>query len=140
MTVFISRALADEIVSAAAASPGSEVCGLLLGDSDRVEAILPARNVATEPTRHFEVDPAVQFAAIRAARAGSPAVIGHYHSHPSGLVEPSSTDAAMIGREGELWLIVAGNELAAWRAHSGGFVRVTLVHERNVGQSDSNTP
>lgn len=119
MTVQISRALIEALLAEAAASPTLEICGLLLGQRDRIEAILPAANVATDPARRFEIDPRVLFAANRAARAGGPEVVGHYHSHPNGRAEPSPCDAAAAVAS-ELWLILSGGEARLFRAVPAG--------------------
>ena len=112
----------------AAAEPVREVCGLLLGDRTSIADIAVAANVAADPARTFEVDPAVQFAAIRAARAGGAAVLGCYHSHPLGSTVPSDCDRAMIGRIGELWLITDGVSVRVWRANTlTSFAEVELV-------------
>ncbi len=116
MQVAISSRLVEQIVALAAAEPRREICGLLLGTDDWIEEIVPAANVAADPTCRFEVDPAVQFEAIRTARARGRAVIGCYHSHPSGKATPSRIDAGTIGRIGECWLICDGQKVRAWRA------------------------
>lgn len=136
MTVTISTSDAGRIAALAAAEPGHEVCGLLLGEALRIDAIVECANVATDRARRFEVDPAMLVAAHRAARGGVPGVIGSYHSHPSGIAEPSATDAAMIGRTGEIWLIVANGVLRAWIASdAGSFQPVALAAVERVGQS-----
>ena len=126
MSVTISSLLRDRIVALAAADDG-EICGLLLGQAGRIEAIAPAANVAADPARHFELDPAVLIAAHRAARSGGPRVIGHYHSHPSGVAIPSATDAACAMPDGTLWLIVAGEAVRLWRAQPGRGGAVAFV-------------
>lgn len=118
MSVTISSAHAAQIVADANANPETEICGLLIGGADRIDAILPAANVAVRPDRTFEVDPAILFAALRRERDGKGAVVGHYHSHPTGNGAPSDTDIAMIRHPGELWLIAANGELFAWRANA----------------------
>ena len=123
MSVRISRALLQRILAHAAEAPEQEVCGLLFGDRQAVAAIEPTANVAPDPSRHFEVDPARLFAAIRAERAGGARLVGHYHSHPSGVSTPSATDATAAVQPGRLWLIVAGEEAAAWRERPGGPVQ-----------------
>jgi len=120
MTVRISRALLDRILAQAAADPDREVCGLLLGEPERVEDIIPTRNVAPDPARAFEIDPAALFAAIRAERDGGARLIGHYHSHPNGSPVPSPRDAEAAREQGRLWLIAAAGEARAWRAATGG--------------------
>ena len=119
MEVTISSLLIDELLKAAAASPETEVCGLLLGRGASVEAVRPCGNVAADPRDSFEIDPVVLIAAHRAARAGGPAPIGHYHSHPGGVAIPSARDAA-AAQPGSYWIIIAGGELRCWLAAAGG--------------------
>lgn len=129
MKVAISRAAMNAIRAHAGADPAREVCGLLLGAPGRVEDARPTANVAPEPACHFEIDPAALFAAIRAERGGGPALIGYYHSHPSGVAEPSARDAADAAGDGKLWLIVGGDTVRAWRSGAAGFVEVDLMVE-----------
>lgn len=115
----------------ACANRDVEICGLLLGDADHIEQTVPAANVATDPARRFEIDPAVLLAAHRAMRNGGPSVIGHYHSHPNGSAAPSVCDANMALPDGQLWLIVAAGVMRLWQAGSSGlhgrFVERQLV-------------
>ncbi|WP_085809727.1 Mov34/MPN/PAD-1 family protein [Sphingomonas sp. TZW2008] len=120
----ISRSLRERIVAEAKGSR-TEICGLLLGDDDTVHDAIACANVHPTPATHFEVDPSALFRALRAAREGGPAVIGYYHSHPTGSTVPSWTDAAAAADDGAFWLIAAGSALAAWRA-----VRDGTVHGR----------
>ena len=121
MDLIISRAQLDAISAHAQAENPHECCGLLLGDGVLVQAVQPALNVAKEPRHRFEIDPAVLLTAYKAARAGGPTVIGHYHSHPHGSAAPSETDAQMAERRGEIWLILGGDgTLTAWRAEPDG--------------------
>ena len=138
MSAQISRATLVGIAADAAAAPDREVCGLLFGDARRIDSAAPAGNVAADPARHFEIDPAALFAAIRAERGGGPRIAGHYHSHPSGSTEPSARDAAAACQPGRLWLIVAAGEAALWREVPGGAVQgafepVPLVVEDGFG-------
>lgn len=117
----ISIADRDAIVMLARAS-ADEICGLLLGEGGRIDRIVPCANVAADPARFFEIDPAALVAAHRAARHGAGSVIGHYHSHPSGTVTPSARDAADAAADGAIWIITDGRVLAAWRATRDGAV------------------
>jgi proteasome lid subunit RPN8/RPN11 len=119
MPVRIATALLDRILAHAAATPDREVCGLLFGTDETIEAAEPTANVAAHPARTFELDPRALFAALRAERRGGPRVIGHYHSHPSGDCSPSVIDAA-LAEPGKLWLILAGGQAGAYRAQAGG--------------------
>lgn len=123
MALDISSAAIARILAAAVASPDREICGLLLGAGDAIEEARACPNVAADPARRFELDPAALLAAHRAARGGGPAIVGHYHSHPSGLAEPSRCDADSAAADGAIWLIVAGGEVRAWRAVESGAVQ-----------------
>ncbi|HEV2568302.1 MAG TPA: M67 family metallopeptidase [Sphingomonas sp.] len=125
-SVGISSAVLGELLAHAAA-PEHEVCGLLFGTGERISATMRTRNVAQDPVRQFEIDPSALFKAMRQERAGGPALIGYYHSHPNGQAEPSGTDAAMAPRDGRLWLIVAQGEVRAWRATPVGLEEVRLL-------------
>lgn len=130
VTIRISRPLIDGIISLATNMPGEECCGLLLSDpgplaAKRVDAILPARNVATDRTDRFEIDPALLIRAHRAERMGGQRIVGCYHSHPGGNPSPSAQDAAQADANGWLWLICAGVPWTAtlWRAVPDGMVQ-----------------
>ena len=88
----------SRMLSLAAASPSVEVCGLLL-DSGRV---WPARNIAAAPADQFELDP-VDVAAAQQLGA----IVGIWHSHPSGTAEPSLLDRAMCERTALPWHVVS---------------------------------
>ncbi|QNE31294.1 M67 family metallopeptidase [Sphingomonas sp. NBWT7] len=120
----ISRSLRERIIAEATASL-DEICGLLLGEGATVSDAVACANVHPTPATHFELDPTVLFHALRTARAGGPAVIGHYHSHPTGSTMPSTTDAAAAAADGAFWIIAADGGVAAWRA-----VRDGTVHGR----------
>ncbi|BBD97841.1 peptidase [Sphingobium amiense] len=128
MRVTISRADLEQIVTAAAGSE-EEICGLLLGEGANIREVRATLNVAPDPARHFEIDPAALIAAYRSAREGGRQVLGHYHSHPSGVAAPSATDAACASPDGSLWLIVADGKAALWRAGAddAGQLRFTSV-------------
>ena len=128
MKPLIARWVVDAVLAEAAAAPGQEACGLLLGRNGQIEAHLPTRNIATDPRTAFEVDPAALLAAHRAARAGGPAVLGHYHSHPHGRAEPSEADARAATWDGTLWLIAAAGHARLFRAAAEGhFVEQPLA-------------
>ena len=115
-----SGTIATLLEEAAKAAP-QECCGLLLGAGGRVREVHPAANIASDPARYFEIDPAALFAAHREARAGGPQLLGYYHSHPVGHPVPSATDCKHASGDLRLWAIVAGGEVAMWRDGPGGF-------------------
>jgi len=127
MAVMISRAVHDAVIAAAVAQPSVEVCGLLFGASDVIDAHELTENVAPDPARHFEIDPGALLRASKAARNGGAPIAGYFHSHPNGLAEPSATDFEHAAGDGMLWAIVAGTRLQVWRSLPDGFHPEDLV-------------
>jgi proteasome lid subunit RPN8/RPN11 len=110
-------------------SAPDECCGLLLGQ-EAVEEALPARNIAAEAQRRFEIDPQALIDAHRAARAGGPQVIGYYHSHPAGPARPSAADRAQAAGDDRVWAIVVGaGDVTFWRDDEDGFVSLSYTVE-----------
>lgn len=70
-----------------------ETCGLLRGRDGCVLEVLPARNVAIDPRRDYEVDASTLLQALRWEDKGDE-LIAIYHSHPSSPAYPSAVDAA----------------------------------------------
>lgn len=122
MKLVISSQILGELQKAAAAASPKECCGLLFGENLRVSDYRKADNVADKPERHFEIDPAVLIAAERAARYDGPSILGYFHSHPTGNIEPSRTDAKSAAPDGRIWLILSGSKASAWRAVPDGKV------------------
>lgn len=121
----IATGLVDRLLAEAALSPAVEICGLLIGRPDAIEAAIPAANVSPAPADSFEIDPAVLIAAHRAERAGGPLVLGCYHSHPLGPAAPSARDRA-AAEHGRLWLILGGGEARLWRMARDGFTEIAF--------------
>ncbi|MGL1446678.1 Mov34/MPN/PAD-1 family protein, partial [Vibrio parahaemolyticus] len=70
MVVGISSELLDRLIAEAARAHPHEACGLLYGTGERIDDAEIVANVAADPARGFEIDPAALFAALRAERAG----------------------------------------------------------------------
>ena len=125
MEIGMTREIVPALLSVAARAHPDEACGLLLGRRGtggmRVTQIAQTANVAADTARHFEIDPAALIAAHRAARAGGAAVVGYFHSHPTGVCAPSATDIAMTARDGLVWAIIAGGAVGWWRDGDDGF-------------------
>jgi desampylase len=127
MSLRISSEIHDRLLAEAAASPGIEVCGLLVGNGE-VERLIVTANVAADPTAHFEIDPAALFTAIRHERAGGERLIGYYHSHPVGPPKPSPRDAAQAIADDHFWLIIGEGRVTAWRVtNANEFSTVDLI-------------
>ncbi|KPL69595.1 peptidase [Erythrobacter sp. SG61-1L] len=109
------------MVAEAARAVPEEACGLLLGAGGRITEARAATNVALDKARHFEIDPAALIDAHRAERGGGPELVGYYHSHPSGLPEPSVTDREQAAGDGKVWAIAAQGMVRFWRDDPDGF-------------------
>ena len=130
MKLALPEALRAQMLAAARAAHPAECCGLIIGarngEDFAATALHEARNLADRADR-FEIDPADHFAALKAARAAGARVIGCYHSHPNGVAQPSATDLAGAGEAGFVWLIVAGDEIAAFLYEDSLFTGADLV-------------
>ncbi len=125
------------VVDATETAWPEEACGLLVGRREpalvwRVTRIEPARNVAPDRRRAFEVDPGLRIGLERELRGGEDRIVGVYHSHPEGPVWPSAVDRAMVFEPELLWLVVSlwqgqAVETAAYMPGAGGFRPVALV-------------
>ncbi len=113
--------------AAAAAAHPHEACGILLGDGARIIHVLETRNVHPAPATHFEIDSQALIDAHRAARVGGSAVIGYFHSHPTGPAAPSATDRACAARDGRIWAILAGADIAFWKDGEQGFAALSFT-------------
>ncbi|MFM9978931.1 MAG: M67 family metallopeptidase [Sphingomonadaceae bacterium] len=126
MRLQISRAHYAELLALAAASPDTEVCGLVFGDHCRVEMVMPVTNVAADPARQFEIDPAALINALRCEREGGRKLLGYFHSHPQGPARPSSMDRERAIGDGRLWLIIGNRQITAWRIVARTFEQIAI--------------
>ncbi len=126
MALALTRSVVETLLAEAERARPEECCGLLFGASGSeaagpIIAAEPARNVAADRAQHFEIDPQALIDAHRAQRAGGRRLLGFYHSHPTGLVEPSATDQAQASGDGMVWAIVAAGAIGLWRDAAAGF-------------------
>ncbi|WP_348607703.1 desampylase [Halobaculum rarum] len=135
--LLLPAAVRDALHERRAAGAPAEVCGVLVGDvgdadgaanadsggdgvaetdaTDRVAEAVPVPNVADDPERRYELDPAETVAAIEDAETRGRDVIGFYHSHPRGPAAPSDTDRERATWTGSVYAIVAPEEVVAYR-------------------------
>lgn len=120
MKLVISSQMLSELQKAAQDAAPEECCGLLFGTNGGVSGYELTANVAQSPERHFEIDPTSLISAERVMRESGPAILGYFHSHPTGDINPSETDAKSAAPDDRIWLILNGKDSAAWRAvHDG---------------------
>ncbi|MEP3247204.1 MAG: M67 family metallopeptidase [Sneathiella sp.] len=115
-----------------------EACALLVGSEDKMgnrtlsRAVL-SKNIAMDPRRYFEVDPAVRIALEKELRGASDTLIGVFHTHPDGEPIPSQTDEQRIYEKQLSWLIAASNKqgirsMEAYHPrHDAGFDKIQMT-------------
>ena len=117
--LILPTSLRHQIFEHARQNSSFECCGLLIGsgtDFVVVQAVVQAANVSRQPRDHFEIDPQVQFEAMRRLRGTTQRIIGHYHSHPGGPTTPSAYDLSMAHDPEAVWLIITLNPTEALAA------------------------
>jgi [CysO sulfur-carrier protein]-S-L-cysteine hydrolase len=69
----------------------NEACGILAGNKERVVKVYPVTNAKPAPA-YYEMDPGEQFRVMTDIRQAGLAMVGMFHSHPTGQAYPSSVD------------------------------------------------
>jgi len=117
-----------------------EACGLLIGlrgggGDGQVTRVIPSPNMAEHPDNSFEISPELILRCHKQLRGGNETILGHYHSHPDGLAQPSARDRRQNHDPGMVWVIarVAHGQvggLKAFCAEKAGadFVETPIVY------------
>jgi len=128
--LWLSSALAKQIIAHAHEEAPHEVCGLLVGDAQQVTQVIPVANVAQDPEHHYMLDPHALSQHLPQIVNSGQELIGFYHSHPSGKPIPSPTDIKEAHYPDSVYLIVGlaakHTEIAAWHINNLQVDRVNL--------------
>lgn len=114
MIIRIATGVFESLLAEARGSHPNECCGLLTGKPGLIDTVVPAKNVSPHPDTSFEIDPGVLMRTQRTVRETNAQVIGHYHSHPNGIAQPSLRDAARATHNGQVWVILAAGSVTGW--------------------------
>jgi proteasome lid subunit RPN8/RPN11 len=90
-----------------------EACGLLSGQGERVQAVIPVTNALHSQFR-YRMEPGEQLKAFLEIERQEWELIGIYHTHPRGPDGPSQTDIAEAYYPESVYLILSGKE-SGWR-------------------------
>lgn len=92
-----------------------ERCGLVVkypphevSDPRQAYGFLEVRNISAQPRQHFEMDQEAMISILNDFN-----VIGVWHTHPTGSLEPSVMDREWHPRQFEMY-IIAGLRVARW--------------------------
>lgn len=122
MSLYLQQHHIDAILAHARSVAPDECCGILVGtaagEDIRVIEVHPADNIwPQEKTHRFELDPRTHLCVQRDARRKGLAVVGFYHSHPTGKAVPSEFDRQLAWPD-HSYLIVALEEPPERRVRS----------------------
>ncbi len=105
----LPRALVNQILHHAQASPELEVCGLIGARNGIPNTCYPVANVAATPATRFRLDPSGQIDAMRKMRENGEALFAIFHSHPAAPAELSPHDLAEAEYPDALYLVISLN-------------------------------
>jgi proteasome lid subunit RPN8/RPN11 len=86
------RRLLGHLINYVRRKPHQECCGLLAGRDGVITRAFPAKNVAVDPKRNYEIAPPEIVRLMREMRARKLSFLGIYHSHPITENVPSPKD------------------------------------------------
>jgi len=108
----------------------NECCGLLLG-KQAIERAVPMRSIPPASDAYY-MDPEQQIAVFNGMQATGEQLLGIYHSHPKGPLEPSGMDLQLAFYPDALYVIISladadRPEIGAFRLVSSAFARVDIT-------------
>ena len=100
----------------------NEACGFVAGLSNTVGSIFPVTNLSASPNR-FQMKPDEQISTMHHIDAMGLAILGIYHSHPTGPDTPSTVDIDEFHYPGILVIICSCRD-------QGWVVRAYSIHDK----------
>ena len=102
------RKVYGQLLEHARRQPHRERCGILAGQDGLITKGFPAKNVAADPVRNYEIAPKEIVRLMEELRKRRLELLGIYHSHPNWLDtnEPSPKDIALAHYSEAIYFIV----------------------------------
>ena len=125
------RKVIGRLLEHARRQPHRECCGLLAGQDGVITQAFPARNVAKDPKRNYEIAPVEIVRLLREFRKRKLGFLGIYHSHPITDNAPSPRDIELAYYSEAIYFIVAPRPYAekpirAFSIRDGGVIELEL--------------
>ena len=105
----IPRKLVNQILTHAQQHEHTESCGLISASAGTPAHYYAVRNIASDPAKHFEMEPRQQIAAMKHMREHEEDLLAIVHSHPSSPPVPSLTDLKRSAYPDAYYIIVSLN-------------------------------
>lgn len=102
------RKILGQLLKHARRQPHQECCGLLAGQDGVITQAFPAKNIAADPVRNYEIAPKDIVRLMGKFRERRLEFLGIYHSHPNWMHEnePSPKDIALAYYSEAIYFIV----------------------------------
>jgi proteasome lid subunit RPN8/RPN11 len=102
------RKVYGQLLEHARRQPHRECCGILAGQDGLITQAFPAKNVAADPVRNYEIAPKEIVRLMGELRKRRLKFLGIYHSHPNwrDINEPSPKDIALAYYSEAIYFVV----------------------------------
>jgi len=127
----LPRPVVNNLLKLAQSKTDKEVCGLISRQSNNEMKVYPVNNIASEPERFFEMDPAETINVMKQIRESEAELFAIFHSHPHSPAYPSKTDIEQAGYPNALYLIISLNtkgvlELKGFKIQQDSVINIDL--------------
>jgi proteasome lid subunit RPN8/RPN11 len=130
----LPRKLVNQILTHAQQHEHSESCGLISASGGSPAHYYAVKNIAADPSVHFEMEPKQQIAAMKHMREHGEDLFAIVHSHPESPPVPSAADMQEAGYPEAYYIIVSLNtrgvlEMRGFKKADGDMQPVELRYE-----------
>ncbi|MCP4714288.1 MAG: M67 family metallopeptidase [Deltaproteobacteria bacterium] len=120
----------QEMIAHARRDLPNECCGLLIGTAGRIGRVVPMRSTEPASDAYF-MDPIQQVEVLTGMERQGEELIGIYHSHPRGPLEPSGMDLQLAFHPEAVYVIVSLGDpqhpdIGAFVLNDGRFRRIEI--------------
>ncbi len=104
--ISLSDAFKKDMFEHAVQEAPNECCGMLLGRGTIIERVVPVPSVPPAPDAYY-MDPCRQVEAFTEMQQRGESLIGIYHSHPAGPLDPSGVDLQLAFHPEAVYFIIS---------------------------------